>query len=172
MLTDELAAKISPHNIRIYLEKTGWYLKKSLRSDVLVYGRRSDDKFRFYEFKVPIDVESQFYGETILSSCERLMEVEGRTLLDVLNRLNSPNIDRLEYRVKSQLCDTGMLELDKVHGLIGCIVDGLKAAAMDVSSPSSYHNRVGGTFTSKLIESAKFGQTQPGSFIMNFYVRR
>lgn len=170
MLTDELAAKISPQNIRAYLEKTGWHRKKSLRDDIIVYGRHSDDKFRFYEFKVPVDTKSEFYGETILSSCKRLMEIEGRSLLDVLNRLNSPNIDRLEYRVKSQLCDTGMLELDKVRTLIGSIVGSLKAAAMDISRPGPHHSRTGSSFTSKLIESAKFGQTQPGSFIMNFYI--
>ena len=171
MLIDKnIAAKIRPHNVRSYLEKTGWHIKKHLSDDLIVYARNEDDKYPYLEFRLLTDVESPYYADTLLQSAKRVMMLENRSLSDVLNRFYSPNIDHLEYRIKSQFCETGMLELGKVEIFLDSILGGLKSAAMDISSPRIHHSRVRSELISNLIESAKFGQTQPGSFVMNLYI--
>lgn len=150
-------------DLRDFLRGHGWTLVQAgLRDRLFVM---SSDIFRGRQLVFPIDAEAPDYADSVLSIAEKVSELLGVSTHDVLQRARSAKDDVLRVRVFHGGNDS-VLPLSFAGGLISSAEKLLRSSASTVVRPRAHHPRLGFSEVSQLIERARFGQTEAGSFVI------
>ena len=164
-----LASKISLVNAKRYLRKSGWVESTSINPDLVKFHRQEPDR-PFDEVRLPKREDDKFYSDTLLELAQRLSVFEKRPLFDVMMTLQSPDVDKIRFRIISENVQFGSIELGCIDTLFHAISSVCSIAVKDAYTPSFFHKRIDGKLVKQLQKYARLGQTNPGSFTVNILV--
>ncbi len=105
-------------------------------------------------------------AEAILEVAERIARVEQRLMRTVLEDLASSGSDVLRYRIISDDIKGGTIPLDGAISLFSGAKQMISAAACSVVNPVTHHPRTDRSDVRQLIQHARMGQTEIGSFVL------
>lgn len=155
---------IKPAQVRSYLARNNWRLEDYNQNQVLKFKNINDPTFILF---VPTKVEASDYIIALSKVIETISFFENASFDDVLKRIISPSQDILSFRFMGALADQASLPLSFAIEAMKNIQDSLIfAACSEVQPPQPFYSRKLNSAIS-LLESSRFGQTQPGSFIVN-----
>lgn len=162
------ARTVSLDTLRSYLDANGWTLVKTPRPDVDAY-KRSSEEGRRGVILVP-KVENERRIPAILDAARKLAEFEGRDYMAALYSLQTFFYDRVQCRLISPSSEDGALTLNVAVAFVRRLATLLSTSVKDVVCPEFVHKRISSTEITDLLNAAKFGQTERGSFVVNIYV--
>lgn len=163
-----LASKISLEKTRAYLAANGWRIVKTPRRDVDTYLRPKEEKYN--NFIIVPKQDGDRTVPAILDVARKLQDYEKRDLMDVLYSLQSSSHDRVQCRLISSTNEDGTVPLSSAIVFVKQIAAVFSAALKDVIQSEFVHKKVASSEITELLNSAKFGQTERGSFIANIYL--
>lgn len=166
--TLKMASKVSLYNAKRYLNASGWNFITKFK-DVLIF-RRSEPEHPFDEILLPRSEEDPYYAQTILDAAERLSRFEKRSVLEIIQDLASPNLDKISFRIISKHAELGSVELDTIDAVFQGICSICMNAIKDLQQPEVFHRRVDNKTIKDMMKYARFGQTEHGSFIVNVLI--
>lgn len=165
----KLAKDISLYDAKKYLRAKGWVVREIPKQTATIFGRE-EPEHPFDEIEFPKTEENPWYAQIMLGAAERLAKFEQRGILDVLQDLSNPCLDRIRFRVIAKDVELGSVELDLVKDLFQAIGAICLTSIKDLQEPSIYHRRVDNRTIQKMQKYARFGQTEHGSFTVNILV--
>ncbi|MDO4571642.1 MAG: hypothetical protein Q4D38_14770 [Planctomycetia bacterium] len=165
----KLAADISLYNAKKYLRATGWVQREDFLPKTTIFGR-TEPECPFDEVELPKTEEDPWYAQTLLSASERLAKFEQREIMDVMQDLTDPNLDRIRFRIIAKDVELGSVELDLVKSLFQGISAVCLTAIKDLEAPAILHSRVDNKTIQQMQRYARFGQTEHGSFTVNILI--
>ena len=157
-----LAKVISPSSIRQYAIANGWLPVVGSRRKIWLFSHQIKT---LSQIQIPIYKDDDS-AEAFLSIAERISEVEQRPIETVLDDLIAPNSDVIRYRKVSDEIKGGSIPFDSAIALMNGAKQMLSAAACSVSNPVIHHARLDRIEARQLIQNARMGQTEIGSFIL------
>jgi hypothetical protein len=157
------ALRIAPTDLRDYLKSTGWALIESALAD-RVYALQKDDLPR-RQLVFPIDPSAPDYVDSVEGVLEKLSELTKQGRSSLISRIESVRDDVMRMRVVFDGNDS-TLPLSFAASLVESAEKLLKAAACTVLRPRRHHPRLTLTEATQLVEKARFGQTEVGSFVL------
>lgn len=83
---------ITPKQIKLYLQKTGWEHEKDERTNNSVWKQKKFDGSEEF-LRIPISLETKYYENTIKEALEKLSLLENRSQLHVLREVKYINSD-------------------------------------------------------------------------------
>lgn len=150
---------ISPEDVQHYLSKTGWAKVDYKKPDQLKF--QNDDIFVIF----PSARKSDF-SLAVRNLVITLSQFEKREPLEVIKNILSPNVDEIKFRFFGGEADTGSLPLDYMLNAVESIRDSIIfSACSEINAQPSYKKQTRDAV--KLVERARFGQTDVGSFIVS-----
>ena len=97
-------------------------------------------------------------------SIRLLSEIENKPVVDIIEAIMKPNVDKLQIRVISDIATEGSIPLSYASNFVANLRDLMVSAACAEENPEPYYNRALKSAI-KYADSVRFGQTQKGSFI-------
>lgn len=155
---------IPPLDLRDFLQAHGWVLRPEGLAD-----RRyvlQNPGFPRRQLVFPMDTTVPDYAEAVDRVIEKLSEMTNERAQTLRNRIQTVRDDTLRFRVDAPQNGDGSLPLGFAAVLVTGAQQLLKAAACTVLRPRLHHPRLALTEALLLIEKTRFGQTEPGSFIL------
>lgn len=156
--------EIDPTNLRDYLKSIGWQVVEAALDDD-IYLLRSD-KVAGRELVFPTQKSAPDYFDAVGIVLEKLHSITGFSISNLAIRVGSVKDDVLRLRIHSDTHDTS-LPLDFAANFLKTTEKLFKAAACTVLRPRANHPRLTLSEASQLVEKARFGQTEAGSFVLN-----
>jgi hypothetical protein len=155
---------VLPIDLRDFLKSLGWELLPEGLPDRLYVLRNPNFPRRQLVF--PMDITAPDYAEATGRVFEKLGEMLGAPPRSLLNRALAVRDDTVRFRVFSDHGADRSLPLGFAALLVSGAQQLLKAAACTVMRPRPHHPRLTLTEALQLIEKARFGHTEPGSFVL------
>ena len=162
------AEKVSFETLRAYLRAKGWRVVESLRHDVETFAQLEGDNI-VEAIQLPPG-ESDRHVAYVLDAARAIANFEGTSLDDALQALKVFGRDRVSCRLASASVEDGTVPLGDAVSFLANISKIFSAAVKDVVRPESYHKKVVSSEINELMDSARFGQTERGSFVVNVFM--
>lgn len=147
-------------DLRDYLLARGWELAILERRFALTHPRFSRRQLVF-----PVDREVPDYDEAIDWILDKLADLEERPKAAILADIESLRSDVVRFRLLARQ-ETEGIPLSFAISTISGSQQVLLAAAHMVLRPQLYHKRLGRSEALRLVDQARFGHTEPGSFVL------
>lgn len=160
-LPGELLRAVTPQQVRSYALAKGWKRVPKVDGQIALFHRPESE---FDQLIVPMEMSAVDYARRIADVVMILMEVEHRSMTEIVGDLLLPDADIVRYRIISPDAEKGTLPLQEGLRLLDGARRSLLAAACSVLSPSTYHPRMSRTEAVQLLDACKLGQTERGSF--------
>lgn len=157
-------ALIPPIDLRDFLQAHGWTLRPEGRADRLYVLQHPGFPRRQLVF--PMDTTLLDYPEAVERVIEKLSEMISEPSQTVRSRIQTVRDDTLRFRIDAPQNGDRSLPLGFAALLVTGAQQLLKAAACTVLRPRLHHPRLTLTEALQLIEKTRFGQTEPGSFVL------
>ena len=155
---------IFPIDLRDFLQAHGWTLRPEGLADRLYVLQNLGFPRRQLVF--PMDTTVPDYAEAVDRVIEKLSEMINERPQTLQSRIQTVRDDTLRFRIDAPQSSDSSLPLGFAAVLVTGAQQLLKAAACTVLRPRLHHPRLALTEALQLIEKTKFGQTEPGSFIL------
>ena len=155
---------IPPLDLRDFLQAHGWTLRPEGLADRLYV--LQNPGFPRRQLVLPMDPTVPDYAEAVDRVIEKLSEMTSERVQTLRNRIQTVRDDTLRFRVDGPQNGDSSLPLGFAAILVTGAQQLLKAAACTVLRPRLHHPRLALTEALQLIEKTRFGQTEPGSFIL------
>lgn len=165
----KLAANISLYDAKTYLRSKGWVQRENFLPAVTVF-KRTEPEHPFDEIELPKTEEDPWYDQLLLNAAQRLVKFEHRGLMDVLQDMTNPSLDRIRFRIIAKDVELGSVELDLVKTLFQGISAVCLTAIKDLETPAIVHRRIDNKTIQQMQRYARFGQTEHGSFTVNILI--
>lgn len=160
----KLLQSIQPDRLVAYASSRGWVRVRHQVDNVVVLGRPEAEQ-EFDQLIVPAQQRLADYVERVAEVIARLAEREQRAMASVLTDVLAPPSDLLRFRIDGAVADDGSVPLDDGLELLKGAQRSIRSAACSVLQPQPYHPRLSRTETDLLIQGARLGQTERGSFV-------
>jgi len=158
----DLAKTISPIAVRQYAATNGWEPILGSKRRIWLFRHPSEN---LVQLQIPMDRDDDT-TEAILEVAERLAKADNRTIESVIEDLASSNSDVLRYRIVSDDSKGGSISLEGASDLLSGAKQMISAAACSVVNPVTHHPRTDRIDARQLIQHARMGQTEIGSFVL------
>lgn len=155
---------IPPLDLRDFLQAHGWTLRPEGLADRLYV--LQNPGFPSRQLVFPMGPTVPDYPEAVDRVIEKLSEMTNERAQTLRNRIQTLRDDTLRLRVDAPQNGNDSLPLGFAAALVTGAQQLLKAAACTVLRPRLHHPRLALTEALQLIEKTRFGQTEPGSFIL------
>lgn len=155
---------ISPIDLRDFLHVHGWTLRPEGLADRLYV--LQNPRFPRRQLVFPMDTTVLDYAAAVDRVIEKLSEMINERPRTVRSRIQTVRDDTLRFRIDAPQNGDHSLPLGFAALLVTGAQQLLKAAACTVLRPRLHHPRLALTEALQLIEKSRFGQTEPGSFIL------
>jgi hypothetical protein len=155
---------IPPIDLRDFLQAHGWTLRSEGLTDRLYVLQNLGFPRRQLVF--PMDTAVLDYPEAVDHVIEKLSEMINERPQTLRSRIQTVRDDTLRFRIDAPQNGDSSLPLGFAALLVTGAQQLLKAAACTVLRPRLHHPRLVLTEALQLIEKTRFGQTEPGSFIL------
>lgn len=153
---------LAPTDLRDFLTAQGWEVcPEGLPDRMYVLG---NPRFARRQLAFPMDVNAPDYAESVRHAIDKLAELVGKSRDAIYTHARSIKDDVIRFRLADFANETA-LPLDFAATVIHGTEQLLKAAACTVLRPRTHHPRLSLTEATQLVEKARFGHTEPGSFI-------
>ncbi len=162
-----LADRVDAKSVGRLLCAQGWEEFREFWDDAVVY-RRPASENSFAEILLP-KKRGDDYALRLLNAARSLAEYEHRSVEAVLFDWKNPEVDRVRCRIASPQTLYGSASLKKTQEFLAGLVSTLRVAVKDATTPAPFHKRVRSAEIDELLETAEFGQTERGSFVVNIY---
>lgn len=163
-ITTDLAALIRPEQALAYAKATGWVQAHTKRDGIAVL-ERPDQEQRFDQLIVPSDRMLDDFAARMADVVTRLSKYQDRPAVQVLNELLAPPSDVLRFRIDDPVAEDGTVPFEEGFELIKGVRRSLQAAACSVLAASKFHSRLSRHESDLLVQGARMGQTERGSFV-------
>lgn len=157
-----LTKNISPSAVRYYAQAHGWEPIAGSRRRIWLFRHSTE---RLVQLQIPMDRDDDM-TDAILEVAERIARVEQRAIEPVVEDLASSSSDVLRYRIISDDIKGGTIPLEEAIGLFAGAKQMISAAACSVVNPVVHHPRTDRNDARQLIQHARMGQTERGSFVL------
>ncbi len=159
-----LKLDISPLDLRDFAKSKGWF-KIDLPEDIpLFILEHANHPHRQLVF--PKSITAADYQDSVMISLEKLAFFEATSFESLYQQALSIREDVLRMRIAADSLKSHVLPLGFATQFITGTEKLLKSAACTVSNPRTHHPRLHSSIAQQLIEKSHFGQTEPGSFII------
>jgi hypothetical protein len=152
-----------PTDLRDFLKSQGWSLLEQAISDRLYVLENKDFPQRQLIF--PMDMSAPDYTDSVQSVLEKFSELSGNAVVKLLSKVKFFRDDVVRLRVHSGNTST-TLPLSFASTLVNSTEKLLRATACTVLRPRTHHPRLTLTEAAQLVDKARFGQTECGSYII------
>jgi hypothetical protein len=163
----QLCAQIKTPNASKFLRDFGWIpfeynddrnyvsLQKTIDGDIQQIDFPNNPNFHDYPFMM-------------LRACQKISEITGKTISEVISDLLDPMADIVRFRRSGADINNGSIPIESAVSFFEGTKKTLAAAAMDLTSPRSYRKRMKMSQpVDSFIKSCRFGQTEFGSYIIS-----
>ena len=157
-----LAKVVAPTIVRDYARTNGWEPVEGSKRRIWLFRHKTE---RLLQLQIPMDRDDDT-AEAVLELAERLAAVEKRPLESVVDDLASAGSDVLRLRVITEEARGGTIPLEEAEGLLVGARQSLSSAACSVSNPVTHHPRIDRVEARQLLQNARMGQTEVGSFVL------
>ena len=165
-LTDSYG-NIPLSNIIRYLRLTGWEHRSDFpNKKLIVFDGPKDMNEERIQVVLPSNDNFRDYPVRLQEVLYSLNEIEERSVASIVRDIRSPNVDRLQVRILSDISKDGTLPFSYAATLVTGLKDFLIAAACVEENPQPFYRRASKIGTD-YANSCRFGQTNVGSFIIN-----
>lgn len=158
------ATNIAPTDLRDFLKSSGWTLIDEALKDRL-YAFRNDAYVR-RQLVFPMDSAAPDYGESVAIVLEKLGALTGEAVEALRTRAQFVKDDVMYVRVHADSPIEQSLPLSFAAALVQNSAKLLKAAACTVLRPRVRHPKLTLQEATQLINKARFGHTEPGSYVL------
>ena len=156
-----LAKTISPSAVRHYAQANGWAPISGSKRRIWLFRYPES----LVQLQIPMDRDDDT-PEAILEVADRIAKIEQRTIESVVEDLASSGSDVLRYRIISEDIKAGTIPLEGAISLFSGAKQMISAAACSAVNPITHHLRTDRNDARQLIQHARMGQTELGSFIL------
>lgn len=156
---------ILPTDLRDYAKAQGWKLDPAGAPHRLYVLEHPDQPRRQLVF--PMDTTVLDYAEVMTRTVAKLAVMEGRSAAAVWSAVKEVRCDALAFRVQAERQDTESLPLSFAGAMMTGVQNLLLASACSALRPQAHHPRLSRVEAKQVLETARFGHTLPGSFILN-----
>ncbi len=160
-----IASLIAPADLRDYAKSRGWRLLPDGTKDRLYV--LAHPKFARRQLVFPMDASAPDYAEAIERMVEKIAALEDWTPEAAIKSLWEFKEDAISFRVQSPRLDKSSLPLPFAGAMVQSVQQLLLACASSVLVPLKRHPRLNRAEAVQFLETARFGQTQRGSFVLN-----
>jgi hypothetical protein len=154
---------VAPTDLRDYLKNSGWSVLEEALKDRLY--ALENIQFPRRQLVFPMDITAPDYRESIHRIFEKLAEMLGQTIQEIVAKAHALKDDVLRLRVFFDGNDSS-LPLGFAALLVQSTEKLLKASACTVLRPLMHHPRLSLTEATQFVEKARFQQTENGSFVL------
>lgn len=154
---------LAPTDLRDFLRGQGWTLLEQAIRDRLFVLEHSAYPRRQLVF--PVDAQAPDYRDAVDGVLEKLSGLTGQATTSLIQQVLCVKDDVLRLRVFHDGNDSA-LPLIFASSLVGSAERLLKSAASTVVRPRAHYPRLGFSEALQLVEKARFGQTEAGSFVI------
>lgn len=152
----------APADISAYLLQRGWRLKSS-NAQWAEYTTASGEPF---SIEVPQQSAAQDYPRVFGTLLDDLARLENRTPAEVLRDIKAAAIDIVRLAIDSTVTRDGRIPVEAGRRVYEASRDLLLAAACSVIDPRPVFAKRKPDEAMKLLDRARFGQTEIGSFVL------
>lgn len=156
-----LAKYISPPNVRRYAASNGWDPVSGSQRGIWLFRHSAN---RMIQLQIPMDRDDDT-PEACLEIADRIACIEQRSIESVVEDLISSNSDILRFRKVSEDIKGGSIPFEDAIGFFSGAKQMLSAAACSAANPVLHHVRTDRMEARQLIQHARMGQTEIGSFM-------
>jgi hypothetical protein len=158
------ATIIAPTDLRDFLKSTGWTLIDEALKDRLYAFR--NDAYERRQLVFPMDSAAPDYTEAVAIVLDKLGVLTGETVPALRTRAQFVKDDVMYVRVHAEGSIEQSLPLSFAASLVQSSAKLLKAAACTVLRPRVRHPKLTLQEATQLINKARFGHTEPGSYVL------
>lgn len=166
MVNRDYVSSVSPHvtplAVRDYVKFTQWKEVDGIKGRYWVYTSPIDDDTQVI---IPKDVTPD-YSRVIWEILTRISEVQGLSVVRVLDFLLNPSSDIIRFHVEGPDYSSGTLPMIGTKNLIDGAKMAILASACSVSNKATHHPRMSFRQAEDLLDVCQFGQTEVGSYII------
>lgn len=155
---------IDPTDLRDYLKSTGWQVVEAALDDDLYLLRNKSEEGR--ELTFPTQKSAPDYLDAVRIVLEKLEALTNLSVTSLANRIAAVKDDVLRLRIHSDT-QGDSLSLEFAASFLRNTEKLFKSAACTVLRPRANHPRLTLSEATQLVEKTRFGQTEPGSYIVN-----
>lgn len=156
---------LAPTDARDFATSLGWeVLPEALKHRRYVL-THPDMPYR--QLMIPMDASVPDYGEAMQIAMEKLAELHGLSLGHVIMAVWTAREDTLRYRITSARWSMNSLPLSFAASLLQGAQQMLMASACTVLKPQAHHPRLHRSEAQQVVDSARFNQTERGSFVLS-----
>jgi hypothetical protein len=152
-----------PTDLRDYLKTQGWSLLEQAISDRMYV--LESQAFPRRQLVFPMDVSAPDYADSVQSVLQKVSELSGSSITDLLPRINFFKDDVVRLRVHSGNISS-TLPLCFASTLVCSTEKLLRSSACTVLRPRTHHPRLSLTEAAQFVDKARFCQTESGSYII------
>lgn len=155
---------LAPTDVRDYAKSLGWSLLPEALADrlyVLAHPAMSPR-----QIVIPVETSAPDYAEAVQRAMEKLAALHHLPVEQVVRAVQTVREDTLRYRITTARRDEDTLPLPFAASLVQGAQQILLASACTVLKPQSHHPRLHRAEAQQLVERARFGQTEQGSFVL------
>lgn len=161
----DIAERIEPFVLMRHLTNTGWYILPTKKTYMKIF--QWEDEADFYQVTIPIDKTLGDYKEAMYKAVETTSRKENRPMEQLTLRLLNPNADILKIRIDKPGTEMGNILFDDAIRLYENARKLIAAAAMDIIKPQVCHEGKIDDTVLRLLADFKFGQTEPGGYVVS-----
>lgn len=156
---------LAPTDARDYARSLGW----EVLSEALKHRRYllTHPDMPYRQVMIPMDATVPDYGEAMQIALEKLAELHGLSLGQVVLAVQTAREDTLRYRITSARWSMESLPLSFAASLLQGAQQMLMASACTVLKPQAHHPRLHRSEAQQVVDSARFNQTERGSFVLS-----
>jgi len=156
-------ASLGPTSLRDFLKASGWTVIEEALQDRLYAFR--NPQFTRRNLVFPMDSDAPDYAEAVDIALAKLAEMTGLAPEKLFARVQSSGDDVVRMRIYSY-GDDNALPLSFAASLVQNAAKVLKSAACTVVRPRVHHPKLSLSDANALVDNARFGHTEEGSFIL------
>lgn len=163
LLLPQPASAPAPGDIGAYLRQSGWALKTA-RSDWVEYVRSAG--VEPVTIEVPQRSAARDYPRTVALLLGDLARLEERAASAILNDIRATSVDVVRLGIESTSTRDGKISVEAGRRVYEAARDLLLSAACAVIHPRAVFPRRKPELAMDLLQTAKFGQAEFGSFVL------
>ncbi|MCY1060663.1 hypothetical protein [Nannocystis sp. SCPEA4] len=155
---------IAPTDLRDFLKSAGWTLVEEGLRDRLYAFRNG--AFQRRQLVFPMDLTAPDYAESVANVLEKLAGLTGQKVTALRAQADCFKDDVVRVRVHADGSIDQSLPLSFAASLVENTEKMLRAAACTVLRPRVHHPRLTLHEAMQLVEKARFGHTEAGSYVL------
>ena len=163
-LTLSTLNSIFPDNLELYLKLSGWQFHETINNFSVYYNPLN----KSMEILVPLNKNYIDYPNRIGDAVLQLSIVEKRKVYDIINDIFATPADIIRVSWGGEETKKGTIPLNYGVGLFQSLRRTLYVAALDIIDPKKYYKKERKSDAETFIKSCQLGQTERGSFVVNY----